>query len=229
MILINLLPPELRKKDRHSDPLVIGWAVALATAFIPVGLWAWVHYGRLPQAQRILEEEKVVLEQRIAEAAIVEKERAQIKEFEVHRDLVVGLLARKVFWARTLDEFIDHLTGPGWPGFEVSCTDLQIAPAVAAAGRGGRADADLERFSFRAKFRLLGDQSDKAGDNINAFFSRTEASTFWTRNGFLDKPELSYAGDKPEWRKEIDRVAVDMTIEWVRAKKVVTAAAKVGR
>lgn len=230
MILINLLPPELRKKDRHSDPVVIGLVAAVAASLIPVGLWAWIHYGRLPNAERVLGEEKVVLEQRTTEANAVEKERAQIKQFEVHRDMVVGLLARKVFWARTLDEFIDHLVGPGWQGFEICCTDLQIAPiAAGAAGRAAKAAGDLEQFSFKGKFRLIGDQNDKSGDIINSFFRRTEASDFWIRNGFVGKPEKSYRGDKPEWRKEIERVSVEMTLEWVRAKKVVTAAAKVGK
>lgn len=232
MILINLLPPELRKTRRQVDPVLAGWIAAMVASLMPVGAMVWVKQVRLPNAAQVLEARQTELQQRTAEAEQVERERAQIAEFEKHRELIVGLLARKVFWARTLDEFINHLVGPSWQGFEVCCTDLQIAP-TSAAGTGGRAGAkaagDQIAFSFRGRFKLLGDDKAKAGDYINAFFSRTEASPFWKMQGFAGKPERTYRGDQPDWRKDVERVAVDFTLEWMRVKTVVTASAKAGR
>lgn len=231
MILINLLPPELRKTRRQVDPVLAGWVAAMVVSLVPIGAMVWVKQVRLPNAIRVAEERQEELQRRTAEAEQVEQERGQIAEFEKHREMIISLLAQKVFWAHTLDEFINHLISPNWQGFEVSCTDLQILPTStnSAGPRAAKAGGNQKAFSFRGRYKLLGEDKSKAGDYINAFFSRTEASPFWKVQGFEDKPERTYRGDQPEWRKDIDRVAVDFTLEWVRVKNVVTASAKAGR
>jgi hypothetical protein len=195
-------------------------------------LWAWIHYGRIPAAQALLEATTAERDDKAAQAQRVEDERAKIAEFEKHRDLIVGLLARKVYWARTLDGFANHLTST-WQGlgFEMSCTELQIASTtpVAEPGASAKKKGDQVAYSFRGRFKIVGDVKDKAGDHINAFFDRTERSPFWRLNGFQEKPEKTYRGDTPEWREGIERETVEFTLDWVRQKDVITASAKAGK
>ena len=234
MILINLLPPELRKTHHQADPVILGWAAAMAVSLLPAALWAWVHFSRIPAAQVLLDATTAERDAKVQEALRVQEERAKIAEFEKHRDLIVGLLARKVYWARTIDDFANHLTG-SWQGlgFEMSCTELQIAPTAAIAGdRSASSSARKSEqiaYSFRGRFKIVGDVKDKAGDHINAFFDRTERSAFWRVHGFQGKPEATYRGDTPEWRELISRETVDFSLDWVRQKDVITASAKAAK
>ena len=221
MIIINLLPPEMRKKHGDTNPLVYAIVACYIAAFIPVGTWAWLKYDRMPHANQVLADTNTDLEQRTAAAAEVEALEAQIAEFQAHRDMIVGLLARKIFWAHTVDDFANHLDGPGgvpWKGFEVCCTELTILPSV--GGSVGRGKDDLVTAGVRGRYKLVGVEADKAGDYVRDFFIGTEAAKFWNVNGFVGKPELTYRGDTPEWKKGIERVAVEFTLDWSRTKRI---------
>ena len=227
MILINLLPPEMRKKQGSINPLVYAVAACYLVALIPVGTWVWLKYSRLPNAEQVLADTNAELERKSAEAAEVEAREAQISDFEVHRNTIVGLLARKVYWARAFDEFVNHLNAPGgtpWQGFEVSCTQLTIQP-VASRGEGPK-KGDSVAVGFQGRYKLVGVERDKAGDYIRDFFLTTEASKFWSGIGFVGKPELTYRGDTPDWKSPINRVAVEFTLDWVRVKTIATSKAE---
>lgn len=231
MILINLLPPEMRKKQGDINPLVYGVAACYLAAFIPVCTWGWLKYSRLPAAEVELARVNQDLEQKTAAAAAVEALEAQISEFEAHRNEVVGLLARKVYWAKAINEFANHLNGPDgipWKGFDVCCTDLTIQPVSVPRESGAAAGKREESVTvgFRGRYRLLGLERDKAGDYVKDFFSLTESSKFWTQTGFLSKPELTYKGDTPDWKPGISRVSVEFTLDWIRMKKIATAPTK---
>jgi hypothetical protein len=224
MILINLLPSEMRKKQGNSNPLVYAVAACYLVALVPAGTWAWLKYSRLPEAVATLDQRNVELDQKTNEAAAVDAMRGQIAEFEAHRDSIVGLLARKVYWAKALDDFANHLNGPGgtpWQGFDVCCTELTILPQSGAVSKAG------ERVSvgFRGRYKLVGMERDKAGEYVRDFFLTTENSKFWAATGFQGKPELTYRGDTPEWKSKINRVTVEFTLDWVRVKSVATAKA----
>lgn len=231
MILINLLPPEMRKKQGTVNPLVYGIAACYLVALIPVGTWAWLKYSRLPNAVQELERVGLDLEQKTAEAAAVEELEGQIAEFEAHRNEVVGLLARKVYWARTINDFANHLDGPDgtpWKGFDVCCTEFTIQP-VSLPRQDGGAEGKREEVvtvGFRGRYRLLGLERDKAGDYVRDFFITTESSKFWAQTGFLGKPEATYRGDTPDWKPDIDRVSVEFFLDWVRVKKIATGPSK---
>ena len=221
MILINLLPSEMRKKQGNSNPLVYAIAACYLVALVPVGTWAWLKYSRLPEAIATLDQRNEELTQKTSEAEAVEAMRGQIAEFETHRDSIVNLLSRKVYWARALDEFANHLNGPGgtpWQGFDVSCTDLTITPM----GSGGGRKDDRVSVGFRGRYKLVGLERDKAGDYVRDFFLTTENSKFWAATGFQGKPELTYRGDTPDWKKELSRVTVEFTLDWVRVKTIAT-------
>lgn len=227
MILINLLPPEMRKKQGNTNPLVYAIVACYLVALIPAGTWVWLKYSRLPNAEQVLAERNAEFEQKAAEASTVEALEAQIAEFEVHRNTIVGLLARKVYWARAFDEFVNHLNAPAgtpWQGFEVSCTQLSIQPT---GGRvGGSRKGDSVAIGFQGRYKLVGLERDKAGDYIRDFFLTTQASKFWSGMGFEGKPELTYRGDTPDWKSPISRVAVEFTLDWVRVKTITTGKAE---
>ena len=231
MILINLLPPEMRKKHGDTNPLVYAIAACYIAALIPVGTWAWLKYDRMPHAAQVLEETNADLAQKTAMAAEVEALEGQIAEFSAHRDMIVGLLARKIFWAHTIDDFANHLDGPGgtpWKGFEVCCTELTIQPMGGAGlvGGSGRAKDESVSAGVRGRYKLVGAEADKAGDYVRDFFTVSETSKFWLQNGFVGKPELSYRGDTPDWKKNIDRVTVEFALDWTRTKRIASATTK---
>ena len=228
MILINLLPPEMRKKQGNTNPLVYAIAACYLVALIPVGTWVWLKFSRLPNAEQVLADRNTELEQKTAEAAAVEALEAQIAEFEAHRKTIVGLLARKVYWARAIDEFVNHLNAPAgtpWQGFEVSCTQLTVQPiASRGAPAGANKRDDAISVGFQARYKLVGLERDKAGDYVRDFFLSTQESKFWSGMGFVGKPEMTYRGDTPDWKSPINRVAVEFTLDWVRVKTIATGA-----
>ena len=219
MILINLLPPELRRRQGGVSPVfmsVVGGGVA---ALLLVGMFAYVHWGRIPNARAIKEAKEDELTKKKAEAAQVLALEAQIAEFKQRRNVIVGLLARKVYWARTIDEFA-NLLGGTWtvPGFDVRCLDLSIAE-----GGGGPVDRTGEgeamvSYTVNWKYKLVGKERQQAGDYVQSFFATIKASPFWSQQGFVGKPEDTYRGDQPKQNSDIQRVVIEGPLQWQRVK-----------
>ncbi len=227
MILINLLPPEMRKKQGTTNPLVYAMVACYLVALVPVGTWAWLKYNRLPNAVQVLADANVELEQKTVAAAAVEALEGQIAEFEAHHTMIIGLLAKKIFWAHTVDDFVNHLNGPNgtpWKGFEVSCTELTIQPP-AGVGRGTAKDEVISA-GVRGRYKIVGLEADKAGDYVRDFFTYTDSAKFWISNGFVGKPEYTYRGDTPDWKKGIERVVVEFSLDWTRTKRIASSTTK---
>jgi hypothetical protein len=226
MLLINLLPPELRKKRGGGDfnPIVLAVAASVLLALVPAGTWSWLTFVRIPAAKAQLLADQETLNTKTVEAAAVENLQTEIVAIEKHRDLVVGLLSQKVHWARTLDDFATALAGP-WPGFEVSCTDLSISAApVALAKPGDAKKATTVNTIIKGRYKLVGEEQDKSGDYVNTFFVGMEKSPFWTNHGIQDKADKTYKGDTPVWNPEIQRRMVDLSLDWQRTKIIATGA-----
>jgi hypothetical protein len=230
MLLINLLPPELRKKRGGTDfnPIVLAVAASVVLSLVPAGTWAWMKYVRLPAARAVLAEQQALLAAKTAEAEAVEKLRAQISEFKAHRDLVIGLLAQKMYWARALDEFANAIAGP-WAGFEVCCTDLQIQPVGKSTGPAssarGKKDSSVT-FMMKGRYKLVGEERPKSGDYVKNFFNGIELSSFWKNQGLQEKPEKTYRGDTPAWNEDVSRVTVEFNLDWQRVKTIASAPTK---
>ena len=225
MILINLLPPELRRsRSSGVNPVMFVAAAGVAIVLGLAGTWAWIEFGRIRVAQELLVQREGELVQATARADQVKAIDGQIAAFEKLHRTITGLITRKVFWARTLDDFANLLAQNGdnrWTmeGYEVRCTGLTIAPGGAAvAARGAKAGGDTVSFTFRGTFKLVGDQRDQAGDYARSFFQSVELSRFWRENGFVGRAEDPYRGDTPREIAALNKVSTDLPLEWRRVK-----------
>lgn len=224
MIRINLLPPELRRRRRSGvDPRVAAGLGGALIVLLLAGLWLWVALVRIPAAEALLAQREQELAEATARADKVREIDKQIADFEQLHRTITGLIARKVLWARTLDDFANLLAqhdGHRWTreGFEARCTSLTVAAAAAAAGgRAGRQGSSVD-YTVRANIRLIGDQRDMVGDYIQSFFRTVEASRFWREHGFTGRPDANYRGETPRLSQDTGKVVVDLPLEWRRTK-----------
>jgi len=217
MILINLLPPEMRKRrtEFQFNPIMGGLAAGIAVSVLALLGFLWLR-GELKTSEGILADKQAELETKTAQATAVEERRSLIAQFEKRRDDIFGLLGRKLYWARTIDDFSKQLTGE-WsqPGFKVSAGDLTISDIPTEKRPGA---PDEVRASFRWRYKIVGDENFKSGDYINSFFKTIENGDFWARHGFISKPDDRYDGDRPRWNAAIKKVIVEGGVDWQRVK-----------
>ncbi len=230
MILINLLPPELRKRAGGDiSPVFIAAVGGGLLNIVMLCTWAYLKYKVLPDLAKQLDEKTEILTAKTAAAELVSAKQAKISEFEERRNVIVALLGRKVYWAQTLDEFANQLTMSGdtapWtvPGFDVRVQALEISELGGAANAVPRGAGEEVRFGFRWRYKIIGDQRDRSGDYVRSFFKTIETGRFWSEQGFEGKPEDRYLGDTPKWNERIAKVMVDGSLDWVRRKPVVVA------
>lgn len=228
MILINLLPPELRK--RHGGNISPVFIAAVGGGVLNLVLlvsWAYLKFKVLPNLEDERANKEVVLAEKTDAADRVTAKKAEILEYEERRNYIVSLLNRKVYWARTLDEFANQLTGaaetPSWtvPGFDVRVQELAINELGGEKRAGPGGAAEEVRFGFRWRYKIVGEQRDRSGDYVRSFFKTIESGRFWREQNFEGKPEDRYLGDKPIWNEKIAKVVVDGSLDWVRRKPVV--------
>jgi hypothetical protein len=232
MILINLLPPELRKRHGNISPVAIAVFAGVIANLLIIGFWIFLAFIRIPKAESTLTEKKTELTVKTEQAKKVTELEAQIASAKARRDVIVGLLAAKLYWAKTLDDFANLLTG-AWsvPGFDMRVEELSIKE-VAGKGNerkrgGGASKAEtLIQYAFKWKSKLVGADVKKAAVYINSFCKTTEKSEFWQKNGFLGKPDDRLPGHQPEWNADIARVTDKVPFEWTRQKIVASAAEK---
>ncbi len=229
MILINLLPPELRKRQSGVSPMFLSMAAGGGVCALLLLLWLYIIVLRIPNADRLIVEKTAELKRKTAEAEEVLKLEKQIAEQKDRYDQIVGMMSRKVYWARTVDDFTNLLNGPFTiPNFDVRCLELTISEAAAVPGNrrttGAQArtgDAPVSvAYNVSWRYKLLGKERQLAGDYINSFFATVEASKFWKDHGFADRPEKTYRGDTPRENKDINRVIIEGDLDWQRIKIV---------
>ena len=223
MILINLLPPELRKRQGGVSPMFLSVVAGGGSCVLLLLLWLYVLLVRIPNADRVLAGKEAELADKTVLAAAVLTVESKISEAKDRYEQIVGMMNRKVYWARTIDEFATLLNGPFTAqNFDVRCLDLTISESSALPGnRRGATEAASVAFNVNWKYKLLGKEFIRNGDYIKSFFDTIGKSKFWVEHGFAGKPEESYLGDQPRMRKEIQRVVIEGNLEWQRVKTVV--------
>lgn len=222
MILINLLPPELRKRAATGISPVFASAVGGGVAvLLALSGYLWLQFGRLPAAQEELDARTTELAEKSAKADAVLALEAQIIEYEKRRDDILALINRKVYWGRTVDEFASLVSGQ-WSveGFRVSAQELTFEVLPSEAKK-----VEEVRSAFRWRYKLLGDE-DRSGDYINSFFKDIERSRFWSEQGFVGKPDTRYDGDRPRWNAGLQKVVVEGNLDWQRVKMAAKPDAK---
>jgi len=113
MIKVNLLPPEYRKSDgppiARVAALVVG-ALVTASAF---GVWCWMHFSVLADA----EAQRAEKEEELAQVrALAERSDALLREFQEYqrrRETIEKIGASRVLWSRKLDELSDLIHNKG--------------------------------------------------------------------------------------------------------------------
>ena len=229
MILINLLPPELRKRQGGVSPMFLSVAAGGGSCVLLLLLWLYILLVRIPNAERVFAAKEAELAEKTVQAEAVIKVESQIAEAKDRYEQIVGMMNKKVYWARTIDEFVTLLNGPftGEKNFDVRCLDLTISESSALPGnRRGATEASSVAFNVNWKYKLLGKEFARNGDYIKSFFDTIGSSKFWSEQGFVGKPEESYHGDTPLMRKGIQRVVIEGNLEWQRVKTVVDPKAR---
>jgi hypothetical protein len=232
MILINLLPPELRRRHGGASPVFISLVGGGSVCLLLLLLWLYIIFVRIPNADRIIAEKNQELTEKTAKANEVLEIEKKITEAEDRRKQIVDLMLRKVYWARNLDEFTTLMNGPFTvPGFDVRCQEITISESSALPGSaqrrpGAASGGNAVAFSVNWRFKLLGKERPLAGDYVKSFFDTIKASKFWEEQGFSGRPEESYLGDVPRMNTGISRVVIEGDLKWQRLKVVQDQARK---
>ncbi|MBA3845543.1 MAG: hypothetical protein H0X45_02735 [Planctomycetes bacterium] len=235
MIIINLLPPELRRRGAGISPAFASIVGGGALNVLLLLFFLWLQFVQIPNAETKLAETTSDLEAKTALAQQVLDRKQLIAQYEDRRDVVVNLLASKMFMARNLDDFANMLSGK-WvlsspnggvielPNVEVRALEFAVSEsATGSAGARGAAKVDEVVYAYKWRYQIIGPDQKRGGDYVKAFFFTTEQSAFWqgrNKDGFLGQPEDNYSGDRPEWQNTIQRLVIENTIEWKRRKTV---------
>ncbi len=235
MIIINLLPPELRRRGSGISPMFASIVGGGGLNVLLLLFFLWLQFVRIPKSEQELVDRQAELADKTIQAQKVIELKQEIVKFEARRDVVINLLASKMFMARNLDDFANMLTGK-WvlaspsggvielPNVDVRALDLSVTE-TGSGSAGARAATKVDEvvYTYKWKSQILGPDQTRGGDYVKAFFYTVEQSDFWkgrNKDGFLGKPEDNYSGDKPEWQKGINRLMIDISIEWKRRKTV---------
>lgn len=228
MIRINLLPPELRKRQRSTaiNPSVFGLLVGILVSLAAAGFWGYVQYVRIPHAEEQVAQREKQFKKVKRQADEVRELETEVQSFLARVRSLRELIDRKVRWAGTLSDFADLLgrdywvdeTGERVPGLQVSCLGLSVSQTRArSGGRRNRGDADDSvRFRFQWEMEMVGLDFNLAGDYQKAFFENVGDSDFWYDNGFVETPTEPYKGDRPVVDEDIERVVITYGLLWER-------------
>jgi len=232
MILINLLPPELRKRkvQLQFNPMLAGLAACLLVVVGMLGGFLWLKQRKKVADQTLVQrqEELDVATRRADEVKAME---AEIDRYKLRRDYILSLLNRKMFWAKTIDDFATFLN-QSFDGFQVSVQSVAIADRGTASAGGGRnaSAAELVSYGLTWRYKIVGAEFQKSGTYLNALTTSLNGSAFWKEFGFQGKAEDKYFGDRPRWNESIERVIIEGDLNWLRVKLAApVTAARPGR
>ena len=97
MILINLLPPELRKRQGGLSPLFLSLVVGGGSCVLLSLLWLYILLVRIPNADRVFAAKEIELADKTIQAAEVLVIEAKITEAKDRYEQIVGMMNKKVY------------------------------------------------------------------------------------------------------------------------------------
>ena len=166
MILINLLPPELRRRQSGVSPMFVSVVAGGGVCLLLAVVFFYVQFIRIPSSEALLRDKTAELEDKTKKAKEVLELEQQIADAKDRYQQIVGLMLKKVYWARTMDEFVTLLNGP-WTaqGFDVRCLDLTVNEGAAPGERRGAAGPETVNYQMVWRFKLLGKERPLEGDD----------------------------------------------------------------
>ena len=155
MIKVNLLPPEYRKSDgppiARVAALVVG-AVVSASAF---GVWCWVHFSVLADAEtRRIEKEEDLAQVR----DLADRSDALLREFQEYqrrRETIEKIGSSRILWSRKLDEMSDLIHNKG--DTKAFLVWLNAIRTVGARGPDSQVGLSISGISGGAEYSKLSD------------------------------------------------------------------------
>lgn len=220
MILINVLPPEYRRRDTGVSPVFLALVAAVLVNLSAGALWYYVSQVRIPAAENILADRQQELAEVQVTANKVRKKKQELAEFEKRSNLLNQLFAQKVYWGHCLDDFADLFTRKTGEqtGYDVSVGNLNISPQIDRTSRRQQRNEEQSAIAhtLRLTLKLVGEVPDQAGTYQRNMFRMVDASEFWNEHTFLNKSDFSYKGDRPQVNEVAGKVIITLPLEWIR-------------
>ncbi|NRA39312.1 MAG: hypothetical protein HRU15_14295 [Planctomycetes bacterium] len=225
MIIINVLPPEYRRRDIGINPITLSIAGAAFVNVIILMLWAYIQFLSIPAA---LDEKVIATADRDRwkiEAEKVKKVDEQITKAEKRFGELADLLNKKVYWAKTLSDFINIIATDdrlNSTHFQISIDSLAIKE-LSSSGRAPRGKKKStapqgRTFNFDWKVRIVGSNRADMGAHTHTLFTVFETSDFWgpEASSFMDLPDKSFKGSKITVNEKIDKAVTSFDLKWKR-------------
>ncbi len=223
MIIINVLPPEYRRRDIGINPITLSIAGAALVNVIVLLLWAYINLLSIPNAEAVRDQK--VVERNAAEkkAKEVDKVEAEIAKQKAVQDTLESLLNKKVYWAKTLNDFVNVISDPNNRlnngNFKVSVDSISIKEAKSTSSRTKRSSTPAiegRTFEFEWKVQVVSEDAMQVNANVRTFFQVFEVSDFWIKHKFKDQPDMNYGGHKVQAQKDVDRSVAKFGLTWGR-------------
>ena len=224
MIIINVLPPEYRRRDIGVNPITLSIAAAVAVNVIVALLWVYVQFLCIPYAEGVREQRTNDKSMAQLEAKKVDDIEAEIAKQEGVKQALFNLLNKKVYWAQTLNDFVGVLGNPNnklnTGEFRVSVDSLKISEVKAqTTGRRKKVGAEENTgriFNYEWRVQVVSNDPMKSNANIRAFFEVFESDKFWFKHNFDGKPDVTYGGSAVKWEEDVERGVSVFNLKWRR-------------
>ena len=227
LIIINVLPPEYRRRDIGVNPITLSIAGAVVVNLIVALLWAYIALVSIPHAEKVRQEREATKADYTAKAKLVDEKLKKIQDQKNVKAVLDNLLNKKVYWAKTLDGFANMLSALNTQGskgeFWVSADSLKISEVIQqnTGGRRPRAKAKTPEitsrvFNFDWKVQVVSKDPMKPLANLRTFFSRFEGSDFWFENKFVGDPDGTDTGSSHKLQEDVNLTVSVFDLKWKR-------------
>lgn len=136
-VTINLLPPEMRPKQRPSMGEMLPWLGAAAVVLLAAGGFGYLYFVEQAKAQDERDRLQATLDglkPKVTYADALEKEE---RDYKKRVDTIGEIASSRTLWSRNLDRMTDVIESSGDQSYLVWLNGLDVKPAKPAArGRG---------------------------------------------------------------------------------------------
>jgi len=129
MIQINLLPPELKKRERTPLAVFLPFVACLATTLTVAAFAAWVHFDCLAEAVNEHAQNDSVLAQRQPQLKYEKSLLAEERDYKSRADTIRNIAGSRLLMTRRLDELFEIIESGKEDGHLIWLTSLKMAPA----------------------------------------------------------------------------------------------------